>query len=359
MTAFHRLSVWFRISALSRRLLSLPAWRSLKLLVIPGICLLVIGEVIRVLALSNRHCVIPGRVYRCAQPTPADLRELAEAYGLRTVINLRGLARDENDPASGWYFAEAQTLHDLGLSQEDITLSANRLPPPGELRRLVEVLDKSEYPVLLHCKRGADRTGLASVLVRLLYTDDSIAEARRQLSPRYGHFRFGRTAAIDHFFDRYEAWLAREGLEHQPQRFRHWVTQVYSPGPARSELQWLDPVPNPVPADRGFRLRLRAWNRSEEVWQFQPGDQAAIHLAYIVASDPRTAAYRGKAGLFRATVPPGESIDLMVAVPPLKTPGTYALVAELIDARGSGVPVRANSFVQFGDAAILAEIRVK
>ena len=292
MTALSRLLVRFRMPVPDSRWLVLPRRRMLKRLLMTGVCLLVGAEAIRVMALSNRHTVISGRVYRCAQPTPADIRELTEAHGLRTIVNLRGLARDENDPASRWYFAEAQAIHDLGLSQEDITLSANRLPPPGELRRLIEVLDESEYPVLIHCKRGADRTGLAATLVRLLYTDDSLSQARRQLWPRYGHFRFGRTAAMDYFFDRYETWLKREGLEHQPERFRHWATQIYSPGPARSELEWLDSVPNPVPANRGFRVRLRAWNRSEEPWHFQPGDQAAIHLAYVVASNPTTASYR-------------------------------------------------------------------
>ena len=61
---------------------------------------------------------------------------------------------------------------------------------------------------MLHCQRGADRTGLAATVVRLLFTDDSVGKARRQLLPRYGHFRVGRTAVIDQFFDYYEAWLA-------------------------------------------------------------------------------------------------------------------------------------------------------
>ena len=172
-----------------------------------------------------------------------------------------------------WYEVEARTLHELNVSQEDVTLSANRLPPPAELRRLIDVLDHTEYPIVFHCKQGADRTGLTAAVVLLLYTDATLVRRERQLWPRYGHFRFGRTAAIDEFFDLYEAWLTAEGAEHSPERFRHWALTVYTPGPARSELTWLDAPPGPVPAkDKPLALRVRATNRSIEPWELKPGE---------------------------------------------------------------------------------------
>ena len=233
------------------------------------------------------------------------------------------------------------------------------MPPPAELRRLIDVLDHTEYPVLIHCKRGADRTGMVATITRLLYTDDTLIQARRQLWPRYGHFEYGRTAALDRFFDQYEDWLTANHVEHNPGRFRDWVLNHYSPGPARSELAWLDPVPNPVPHDRAFAFRVRATNRSATAWEFKPGNYAGIHLGYVVAGESLTPVYRGQAGLLRATVRPGESIDLTVTVPPLKTPGRYALVAEMHNATAAGVPIRANSFVQFGDESLMAEVMVK
>jgi protein tyrosine phosphatase (PTP) superfamily phosphohydrolase (DUF442 family) len=310
-------------------------------------------EAVRVMALSNRHAVIPARVYRCAQPSADDLREMTQKYGIRTVVNLRGLSPDFD-----WYAAEARTTHELNVSQEDITFSANRLPAPAELRRLIDVLDHTEYPVLIHCKRGADRTGMTAAVVQLLYTDATLSQALRQLWPRYGHFEFGRTAAMDAFFDRYEAWLTEKGIEHTPARFREWATTVYTPGPAMSELVWLE-VPNAVPKDKPCVVKLRAVNRSSEPWEFRPGNYAGIHLYYVVAASPTAAVYKGQAGLQRQTVPPGGYIDLTLPVPPLLVPGKYVLAAELHDARGAGVPIRANSFVQFGDAGAMTEIVVK
>jgi hypothetical protein len=310
-------------------------------------------EAVRVFVGSNRHTVLPGRVYRCAQPDGSDLRELVRDKHIKTVVNLRGVS-----PGYDWYNVEARTLHDLNVSQEDITFSANRLPPPAELRRLIDVLDHTEYPVLLHCKQGADRTGLASAMVLLLYTDATVSDALRQLWPHRGHFRFGRTAAIDAFFDRYEAWLTGQGVEHSPERFRHWATEVYSPGPARSELAWIDKPANPVPANKPVALRVRAVNRSGEPWELKPGNYAGIYLGYVVANESLEVIHRGQAGLLRATVPPGGSIDLTAAVPPLP-PGRYAVVAEMTDATAAGVPIRCNSFVQFGDESLMAELIVR
>ncbi|HSQ58029.1 MAG TPA: tyrosine-protein phosphatase [Gemmata sp.] len=163
-------------------------------------------EAARVFLGSNEHTVIPGKVYRSAQLSePKLLRVIAEKH-LRTVINLRGCC-----PEMGWYMNDARATFAAEISQEDITLSAKRHPPPSEIRRLIEVFDHTEYPILLHCAAGSDRTGLASTIALLLLTDASLETARRQMWPRYGHFNLGRTGLLDRFFDYYEAALASRG----------------------------------------------------------------------------------------------------------------------------------------------------
>src|SRR5262249_25709305 len=149
-----------------------------------------------------------------------DLTRLIRAKGVRTVINLRGTC-----PETDWYVGEARATHAAGVSQEDLALSAKRLPAPDEVRRLIDVLDHTEYPITFHCQRGADRTGLVGTAARLLLTGDTLPEARRQLWPRYGHISAGRTAEIDRFFNLYEAWLS--GTPHTPERFRDWATNHY------------------------------------------------------------------------------------------------------------------------------------
>src|SRR5207253_1196146 len=109
---------------------------------------------------SNAHAVIEGRVYRTSQLSGESLAEFLHEHHIRTVINLRG-----HCPDFDWYAEECAVTAAAGVSQEDITFSANRLPPPTELRRLLNVLDRTEYPIVFHCKQGADRTGLVSAMV--------------------------------------------------------------------------------------------------------------------------------------------------------------------------------------------------
>src|SRR6266542_1419701 len=108
-----------------------------------GLLLCLLDEVGHAVFACNVHVVIPGAVYRCSQPSGDDLKWLVRKYGIRTVINLRGFR--EQQP---WYVDECRAANRLGVSVEDISLSAGHLPPVQEVRRLVEILDRSEYPVL-------------------------------------------------------------------------------------------------------------------------------------------------------------------------------------------------------------------
>ena len=123
-------------------------------------------------------------------------------HHIRTVVNLCGCC----DPLP-WYLEESRTTCRLDICQEDLGFSACRLPSVQAVRRLIEVLDHCDYPILIHCHRGIDRTGMASTVALLLHTDGSLAEARGQLGLRYGHMAAGKFGNVDRFFDLYQEWL--------------------------------------------------------------------------------------------------------------------------------------------------------
>ena len=50
---------------------------------------------------GNFHTVVPGELYRSAQPTAAMIAEYQQNYGIKTIVNLRG-----ENIGSGWYDAE-------------------------------------------------------------------------------------------------------------------------------------------------------------------------------------------------------------------------------------------------------------
>ena len=127
--------------------------------------------------------VVDGEVYRSNQPTGARLEEYQAAYGVQTVLNLRGAS-----PGASWYDEEHTAAARLGLRMIDFSMSAQRELSPDQIKELLALLRKAPKPLLIHCRAGADRTGLASAIYLALISNRDEEDAESQLSLRFGHF---------------------------------------------------------------------------------------------------------------------------------------------------------------------------
>jgi protein tyrosine phosphatase (PTP) superfamily phosphohydrolase (DUF442 family) len=302
--------------------------KRLRLLLVAGAIVVAssVGfEAWRVVLGTNIHVIVPGKVYRGAQPTAAGLDALAADYHIRTVVNLRGPC----DPAD-WFRAEIVATQRLQISQEDICMASGRLPSDQELRKLVDVLDHAEYPVFLHCRRGADRTGMAAAVYMLLETDATLAEARGQLGLRYGHVPVGRTALMDQFLDLYADWLRAEHKEHERELFRHWVLHEYHGAGYDYRIERFQRVTaSPkVGEPMGFQVRLR--NTGKKPWQLRPVETGGFKLGFCLRDERDIEVSKGFSGLFDAAVNPGELLDLAVVVPAVAKPGRYRLTLDMV-----------------------------
>ncbi|MFN4258889.1 MAG: tyrosine-protein phosphatase [Gemmataceae bacterium] len=306
-------------SAFSRRLKWLLAGA------LAGWLLFVGWRLVYLFAGGNLHEVIPGQFYRSAQLSSGKLERVVARHGIRTVLNLRGRCVMHD-----WYIRQCQTTHRLNICQEDVCLSARRLPPIHEIRYLLRVLDRAEKPILIHCRRGADRTGVASVMAILLYTEGTLDDARRQLGPYYGHVRVSKAAYCDEFFDLYEDWLRRHGHTHAPALFREWVEHHYCPAECHCRIEPLD-MPARVPSRQAIGMRARFHNTSVLPWRMSSHVTAGVHLVYLLLNEQGQQIHVGRAGLLDAEVLPGQFIDLTLALPPLHTPGRYVLYVDMED----------------------------
>lgn len=137
-------------------------------------------------------------VLRSAQPGEDRLARHIEHHGLRTIVCLRG-------PGDG-AAESARAALATGAEFWSIPMSATRPPDAPTLRALWRVAAAAERPLLLHCRAGVDRTGLASALVVLHDTGD-LARAREQLALLpHGHLGWFGTAAMGAVLDAYEPW---------------------------------------------------------------------------------------------------------------------------------------------------------
>lgn len=177
--------------------------------------------------LDNFHAIVEGRVYRSAQVRPETIAYARRRYGVQTVINLRGTnERDE------WYQQERAACAAEGIQLIDVRLSSTELPLPEELLKLYDALTAAPEPVLLHCKAGADRTGLAASMWRRLRLHEDAEQAGLQLSVLYGHFRGANPAMID-FIRMFEP--SREWIENEYPRLREEYISRQSPPAASKE----------------------------------------------------------------------------------------------------------------------------
>ncbi len=162
----------------------------------------------------NRHRISP-EAWRAAQPAPHQIARIA-ASGVKTIVNLRG----ERDCSSYWLEREACERHGIRLVNYQVRSRA--APAVAEIKGAAALFDTLEYPILMHCKSGADRAGLMSALYSHLRLGQPIEIAKRQLSLRFGHIRQADTGVLDYFFDRYLADAAA-----RPMPFMQWLETVY------------------------------------------------------------------------------------------------------------------------------------
>lgn len=165
---------------------------------------------------NNRH-KISDEAWRSAQPAPHHIRRAARD-GVKTVVNLRG------DQSFGTTWLEERACTQNGVKLINFKLRSRAAPTREELRAIRNLLETITYPVLLHCKSGSDRAGLMSVLYAHVRKGQPIAQARNQLSLKYGHIKQADTGVLDTVFERYLADNAQSPIE-----FWEWVETKYDP----------------------------------------------------------------------------------------------------------------------------------
>jgi uncharacterized protein (TIGR01244 family) len=168
------------------------------------------------LAYLNHHRIAKD-AWRSAQPAPRDIARMART-GVRTIINLRG----ERD--CGAYRLQIAACQRHGIRMEELVVKSRAAPTREQVHEANALFARAEHPILLHCKSGADRAGLASALYLILKENVPVAQAVGQLSARYGHFKQADTGIIDAFFQRY-----LDDTSTRPMPFLEWVDTVYEP----------------------------------------------------------------------------------------------------------------------------------
>src|SRR4030042_1675896 len=179
--------------------------------------------------------VVAGRVYRSAQLSGNLLEKFIKEKGIKTIINLRGKFND-----SQWYADESEISKKYHVQMYDIGISPHDLPEYSKLINILDILLKSEKPILIHCHRGVDRTGLVSALALAIEQDPSLSELKKQFSWRHWVLPFYRSTG-PYFFSKYEQWLNKAQRIHSKNNLIYWINNEYLDSQGNLKF-WIDHV---------------------------------------------------------------------------------------------------------------------
>jgi protein tyrosine/serine phosphatase len=171
------------------------------------------------LRFQNAHW-LGDKLVRTNQPWPFQLKRWRDK-GVRSVINLRG------GFDATFYALERDACVRLGLKLVDFTVRSRAAPSREQILGARDLFASIEYPALMHCKSGADRASLMSVLYAHFQLGQPIGQAMEQLGLRYLHLKSSKTGVLDYVFVRYLEDAAPQGVS-----FIDWVQSDAYDAPA-------------------------------------------------------------------------------------------------------------------------------
>jgi protein tyrosine/serine phosphatase len=136
--------------------------------------------------------------------------------GIKCVVNLRG-----DHETADWHKSELDVCTRLSVDHVDIGFDLRKLPDPERAKQLVERFENGPYPLLMHCRAGSERTGMAAALYCMVVEHKTLDEAlRTQTGWPVGHFRNASNDAGDRFFELYATTA-------NGQNIKEWILQKY------------------------------------------------------------------------------------------------------------------------------------
>lgn len=123
------------------------------------------------------HLVDEGKLYRCGQPNARQLQKLIRGYNFSTIVVVRREVLEEEARTAQWF--GVNILHYAIWKLEDVKSEM--------LDNFLEEARKPwRWPILVHCVRGRDRTGLFALAYRIEVQGWAVGRAWEEMK-HFGH----------------------------------------------------------------------------------------------------------------------------------------------------------------------------
>lgn len=183
-----------------------------------------------ILTRKNIHLVenngLKPLVYRSAQLKAKDLAHLIAEKDIDIVLNVRGGSDSEE-----WYKKEKELVLSLGKEYHSLGFSVYRPPNRERFNDIIDVIEKAKAEnknLLIHCRAGADRTGLISAISQVILYDFPAEKAyKSSLNLAYGHLP-NPHGPVEQVINRYAAAANKSAANKSTINFRDWINSEYS-----------------------------------------------------------------------------------------------------------------------------------
>jgi len=133
----------------------------------------------------NFHVVDEGKLYRCGQLTPTTLGKVIDDHGIKTVVSFRPREALDSDVWEEDFCAKRGVRH-VRVKPRAWHAAGDGVGPPEAVLTVADFLavvtDPANQPALVHCVRGAHRTGTQCAFYRMEVQgwspEDTIAEMK-------------------------------------------------------------------------------------------------------------------------------------------------------------------------------------
>jgi tyrosine-protein phosphatase SIW14 len=151
-----------------------------KIVLVSGLCFSASLSAADIPEIPNFHPV-NDHIYRSGHVPPAGYKALAK-LGVKTIVDLRVVDMEE-----------AAAAQAVGIQYANIPMDGLSAPSNDQITQVLAILDdSSKWPVLVHCRRGKDRTGTVVACYRIAHDRWDNEKALKE-AKSYGMSRLERS----------------------------------------------------------------------------------------------------------------------------------------------------------------------
>ena len=167
--------------------------------------------------------VVDGTVYCTRQPSTEELAKWITKYNLKTIINLRGHTGLETSE-------EVALAEKMNVRHISMYWSAYRTPPHYLLSKFIQEIETCQKPILIHCRSGIDRSGMAAALTAMAIGGEDYFKAKRRSFVPPGPWKRKRKNKYIHIsdlFTKFEDYCQENQLTPDWPLLKEWADNVY------------------------------------------------------------------------------------------------------------------------------------